>query len=228
MPARCVNFSMSEKSVVVTTDPFMGEPSAIHIFAIQNDRLIEDPLMTFHGHQGNIRRAFFSNVDREIISAGDDCIIRKWDVKSGEVLITSEAHLKQVNHIAFSKDQTHFVTASMDKTAKLFDTQTLDVLKTYHTGRPVNSADISPIMPHVLVGGGQEASQVTTTSTKAGKFESKFFHKIFEDEIGGVKGHFGPINAVAFHPNGGSFSSGGEDGYVRLHHFDYDYFNMKY
>jgi len=29
----------------------------------------------------------------------------------------------------------------------------------------------------VLIGGGQEASQVTTTSSRAGKFESRFFHK---------------------------------------------------
>jgi len=34
------------------------------------------------------------------------------------------------------------------------------VLKTYKTDRPVNSADISPIFDHILIGGGQEASQV--------------------------------------------------------------------
>jgi hypothetical protein len=26
--------------------------------------------------------------------------------------------------------------------------------------------------------------------------------QIFEEEIGGVKGHFGPINALAFNPDG--------------------------
>lgn len=30
----------------------------------------------------------------------------------------------------------------------------------------------------VVVGGGQEASQVTTTAGKAGRFESRFFHKV--------------------------------------------------
>ena len=30
----------------------------------------------------------------------------------------------------------------------------------------------------MVVGGGQEASAVTTTSAKAGKFESRFFHKV--------------------------------------------------
>jgi len=68
---------------------------------------------------------------------------------------------------------------------------------------------------------------VTMTDRRAGKFEAKFYHKILQEEIGGVKGHFGPINALAFNPDGRSFSSGGEDGYVRLHHFDSDYFNIK-
>jgi translation initiation factor 3 subunit I len=34
---------------------------------------------------------------------------------------------------------------------------------------------------------------VTTTSARQGKFEARFYHKIFEDEIGRVRGHFGPL-----------------------------------
>jgi translation initiation factor 3 subunit I len=30
---------------------------------------------------------------------------------------------------------------------------------------------------------------VTTTSQRAGKFESRFWHKVFEEEVGRVKGH---------------------------------------
>lgn len=43
---------------------------------------------------------------------------------------------------------------------------------------------------------------VTTTSTRIGKFDARFYHTVFEEEIGRVKGHFGPINSVAFHPDG--------------------------
>ena len=46
---------------------------------------------------------------------------------------------------------------------------------------------------------------VTTTSTRIGKFDARFFHMVFEEEIGRVKGHFGPINSVAFHPDGKRF-----------------------
>ena len=46
---------------------------------------------------------------------------------------------------------------------------------------------------------------VTTTSARVGKFDARFFHTIFEEEIGRVKGHFGPINSVIFHPDGNRY-----------------------
>lgn len=72
-----------------------------------------------------------------------------------------------------SKDGAMFITASKDHTAKLFDTDTLMHLKTYKTERPVNSAALSPIMDHVVLGGGQDAMDVTTTSARIGKFDSR-------------------------------------------------------
>ncbi len=79
----------------------------------------------------------------------------------------------------------------------------------------------------VAVGGGQSADKVTTTAGRAGKFQSVFFHKIYETEVGSVRGHFGPINSIMFNPDGRSFTSGGEDGYVRIHHFDPEYFGYE-
>jgi translation initiation factor 3 subunit I len=88
-------------------------------------------------------------------------------------------------------------------------------------------------MPHttliqVILGGGQEARDVTTTQARQGKFEARFYHKIFEDEIGRVRGHFGPLNTIAVHPKGTCYASGGEDGYVRVHHFEGGYFDFMY
>ena len=47
---------------------------------------------------------------------------------------------------------------------------------------------------------------------------------MFAEEIANVRGHFSPINSVAFSPDGTSFVTGAEEGNVRLHHFDADYF----
>lgn len=127
-----------------------------------------------------------------------------------------------------SRDGTMFVTASKDMTAKLFDTDSLLCLKCYKTERHVNSAAISPIKEHVALGGGQDAMEVTTTSSRQGMFETRFFHLVYEEEFGRVKGHFGPVNSLKFHPDGKSFATGGEDGFVRVQNFDYTYLDYAF
>ncbi|KAM5566562.1 hypothetical protein ABKV19_014955 [Rosa sericea] len=177
-----------------------------------------------------INRAVWGPLNSTIISAGEDAVIRIWDSETGKLLQENqkeEGHTKTITSLVKSPDGSHFLTGSLDKSAKLWDTRTLTLIKTYRTESPVNAVAMSPLLNHVVLGGGQDAINVTTTDHRAGKFEAKFYDKILQEEIGGVKGHFGPINALAFNPDGKSFSSGGEDGYIRLHHFDHDYFNIK-
>lgn len=227
-PCRAVRFSMGDRMAALTADPFMAAPSAIHIVNIAEDPAdqTDTVMQTITGPKGRIQRVHWTDLNSTLISCGEDGCIRRWDVETGKCTLEAQVHEKHIQDLQVSNDGTHAVTSSLDKTAKMIDVQTLEVLKTYKTDRPCNSGAISPIYPHILLGGGQEASQVTTTSARAGKFESKFFHKIYEDEFATVRGHFGPINAVAFHPEGTGFATGGEDGYVRLHHFDNDYFAL--
>eukprot|EP00897_Mesotaenium_endlicherianum_P007870 jgi/Mesen1/7110/ME000369S06429 len=231
-PARAVAFSEGEQLALISTDPFMGSPSAIHVKQIAKDikDQTSEPLLIIKGPQGRINRVVWGPLNQTIIGAGEDCIIRMWDAETGKLLKETDpeiSHTKTVTSLAKSADGSHFITGSTDKTVKIWDTRTLELLKQFNTERPVNAVAISPLLDHVVIGGGQDAASVTTTSSRAGKFEARFYHTIYEEEIGGVKGHFGPINALAFSPDGKSFASGGEDGYVRLHHFDNDYFHIK-
>ncbi|XP_019464254.1 PREDICTED: eukaryotic translation initiation factor 3 subunit I-like isoform X2 [Lupinus angustifolius] len=206
--------------------------SAIHVKRIARDPADQtgESVLVLKGPQGRINRAVWGPLNRTIISGGEDAVIRIWDAETGKLLQESDkesGHKKTITSLVKSADGSHFLTGSLDKSARLWDTRTLTLIKTYVTERPVNAVAMSPLLDHVVLGGGQDASAVTTTDHRAGKFEAKFYDKILQEEIGGVKGHFGPINALAFNPDGKSFSSGGEDGYVRLHHFDQDYFNIK-
>jgi len=102
------------------------------------------------------------------------------------------------------------------------------VIKTFQDAQtPLNSAALIPNQPYLLVGGGQEAMSVTTTSARQGHFEIRMWHKVFEEEVSRIKGGFGPCNSIAVHPEGKGYAIGGEDGYVRLHHFDEDVFRFK-
>lgn len=70
-------------------------------------------------------------------------------VQTGKVKEEAKLHERDIRDMQIYKDGTHLVTASADKTVKLIDTQTLEVLKVFSTDRPANSAALSPIFDQV-------------------------------------------------------------------------------
>jgi len=174
-----------------------------------------------------IYSAVWGPLNETIICSCDDGTIRQFSTEDGKEKLSVKEHKNKVTKISLSQDKTLLISASSDNTSKLFITKNLKLLKTYMSGEPVNIASISPLKMHVILGGGTEAMDVTQTSTKNAYYEVRFFSEVFEEEIGTVKGHFGPIHALEFSPNGKSYASGGEDGIVRLCHFDNEYLELK-
>lgn len=190
----------------------------------------EEPSLRITCTESKATVAGWSYLGKYIIAGHEDGSVSQYDAKTGDQLENIQAHEfdHQINDIQFSADRTYFITASKDKTAKLMSCRNLAILKTYVADTPINSATLTPKKDYVILGGGQAAMDVTTTSARQGKFEARFYHKVFEDEIGRVRGHFGPLNYVHVHPAGTAYASGGEDGYVRVHHFDKPYFDFMY
>jgi len=228
---RTCNFSYSANMVAYSTDKALKHQCEIFIIDTKNvdDSIVNaEPILRIPITGARVSSMLWGALDETLFTGHENGEIIHWDLKTGKKLNSIKEHSALINDMQFNKDQTMFITASKDHTAKLFDAETLDHIKTYKTERPVNSAAISPIADHVVLGGGQDAMDVTTTSARVGKFDSRFFHLVFEEEFGRVKGHFGPINSVCFHPDGKSYSSGGEDGYVRIHSFDSSYFEYAF
>uniref|UniRef100_A0A0K8TS97 Eukaryotic translation initiation factor 3 subunit I n=1 Tax=Tabanus bromius TaxID=304241 RepID=A0A0K8TS97_TABBR len=225
-PVRTTNFSYSGNMAAYTTDKAMSQNCELFIIDVRNaDSSVshQDPIIRIPMLQSKITSMLWGPLDETIITGHDNGMICAWDLKTGKELKSVNDHVESINDMQLSKDGTMFVTASKDTSAKLFDSDSLVCLKTYKTEKLVNSASISPIMEHVILGGGQDAMEVTTTAAKAGKFETRFFHLIYEEEFARLKGHFGPINTLAFHPDGKSYASGGEDGIIRIQYFDKSY-----
>jgi translation initiation factor 3 subunit I len=231
-PVRSVKFGKGDGVMVTSSDPFMSHPALIRVYTINKENPTQQadaPLLEIqdHHHTGRIIDVHFLNANTRILSSGEDGFIRFFNAKDGSLEEEKKVHSKQINRIAFNQDQTLAITASADTNSRLLDMKTLDELAVFETPTPVNGCAISPLKEHVMIGGGQDAMSVTTTSARSGKFESRLFHMIHKTELGRIKGHFGPINCCAFHPDGRSYASGGEDGYIRLHFFDSEYFEQE-
>jgi len=107
-------------------------------------------VLIIKGPQGRINRAVWGPLNRTIISAGEDAIVRIWDsevtslpfyrtlffplqfasivtpflicLQTGKLLKESDkesGHKKTVTSLAKSADGSHFLTGSLDKSAKV-------------------------------------------------------------------------------------------------------------
>lgn len=159
-----------------------------------------------------------------IYYGSEDGSVAILDVETQSELTYGMPHNGEVRKIHFDPTYRTIVSASKDKTAKLLDSRTLKTIATYTTDMPVNDADVSPIADHVVLAGGTDAVDVTTTNDPSGKFNARFYHKVHEDMLGQVHCHFGTIHRVAFHPSGKGFATGAEDGFAKIHMFDPSYY----
>lgn len=228
-------FSEDGKQLLAITEQRMGYLGTIVTYDIKLDVEAEQDneySLRIECAESKATRAGWSYLSKYIIAGHEDGSISQYDAKTGELLLNEPYHEQEsqgiVTDLQWSSDRTYFITASKDKTAKLISARDLSLLKTYVSDTPLNTAALTAKKDFVILGGGQAAMNVTTTSSRQGKFEARFYHKIFEDEIGRVRGHFGPLNNIACDPQGKSYASGGEDGYVRVHHFDKAYFDFLY
>ncbi|KAK0556954.1 translation initiation factor eIF3 subunit [Tilletia horrida] len=237
---KSVAWSSDDSQVVIVTESRMGHKGAVRVFSINRDpetwtQQSTEPLrtITFSGPKPTV--AAFAALDEYIITGHENGKVALYyhDPKEPETGIDAEleensaqAHTETITDLQMSADRAYFVTSSRDKSAKLIDSKSLDIIKQYVTETPLNSAAIHPTRPFIIVGGGQDAMNVTRTSAREGKFETRFWHKVFEEECGRLPGHFGPINTIAVHPAGIAYASGGEDGYVRVNWFDQAFLNQ--
>ncbi|OMH86352.1 Eukaryotic translation initiation factor 3 subunit I [Zancudomyces culisetae] len=237
---RKVEFSTDDKYLSVMLDNHMGQKSEIFVYRVVRSgsgssevyRMVR-PNVAEHGRATVQAWAYYN---KYIIVGHVDGTVCQYEFSPSDqqqsgslkLLKSKKIHNDEITDLQFSADRSYFITSSKDKTANLVDVETLDILKIYKSDTSLNTAALVAKKDYIVVGGGQAASEVTTTGARQGKFEARFFHMIFEHEIGRVKGHFGPINTLSVEPNGLGYSSGGEDGFVRIHYFDDDYFGYKY
>ncbi|KNH04300.1 eukaryotic translation initiation factor 3 subunit [Perkinsela sp. CCAP 1560/4] len=227
-PVQCVRFSHGDTHVLaVTTDVHRCVPQ-VQLFKLPDDVPAskgEDyaPVMRFENPSSVITFATFGPMNNTIYFATRDGEMKIADVETGQTVVNKKVHDGEIMRFRWDKEYQTPITASVDSTAKLLDSRSLDVIQTYEyeKGKIVFDADIAPKADHVIIAGGDDPQSVTNVSRNV--FETRFCHKMTGKTLGKVDGHFGTVNTLAFHPLGKGFVTGAEDSSIRLHHFDDSY-----
>ncbi|XP_020097190.1 serine-threonine kinase receptor-associated protein-like [Ananas comosus] len=151
--------------------------------------------------RASVRTVAWLNNDHAILSSSSDIGgMRLWDVRSGEIVRTLETG-SPVSSTEVSQDG-RFITTADGSTVKFWDGNSFELIKSYNMPFNVESASLEPKFKRYIAGG-----------------EDMWVH-VFDfhtgDEITCKKGHHGPIHSVRFSPGGESYSSGSEDGTIRI------------
>lgn len=101
-----------------------------------------------------------------LMPSDSEGMLRIINASTGEVENTIRAHDGSISCLVTSYDRAFFATASKDAKAKVFDMLTQEEICCFATDRPLNGAALSPILNQLVVVGGVEARDVTTTRTQ--------------------------------------------------------------
>jgi WD40 repeat protein len=83
----------------------------------------------FKAHEGGVASAVFTDGSECIVSGGKDAWLRKWDLRTGEETISIPAHNFVVYDLLTLSDGELVVSASRDKTIKVWKTADLDFVQ---------------------------------------------------------------------------------------------------
>ena len=107
------------------------------------------------GHSGAITQTrFFPDSGHLLLSASADTKILLWDAYHERSLLRSyKGHARSVNDVDFAPDGRSFVSASFDRTMKLWDTETGVCLNRFGTGATPHVVRVHPERPWEFIAG---------------------------------------------------------------------------
>jgi WD40 repeat protein/serine/threonine protein kinase len=169
-------------------------------------------LLTLKGHTKFVTRAAFSPDGTRVVTGSHDQTARVWEVPSarpegvgqtGKEVLTLKGHTEWIMSAAYSPDGTRIVTASEDRTARVWDAQTgaeLTKLEGHTNG--VMSAAFSPDGTRIVTASRDQTARVWDAGT--GK------------ELLALKGHTEWVLSAAYSPDGTRIVTASEDRTARV------------
>ena len=160
---------------------------------------------TLIGHTDAVWSVALSANGQRLFSSGADCMIKVWDLQTGQVVSTLSGHKDIIRSIALSPDGQTLVSGSGDKTIKIWNLQTNTLTSTLESTSPIWSVAFSRDGQTVVSGSNTGTLSFWQMST------GKLLHK--------VQGHTSRIFSVAVSPDGQTVATGSLDKTVKLWNF---------
>ncbi len=156
------------------------------------------PRLLLTGHASYVTSVAFSPDGKLIAAGGEDDTLRVWNLPGGSPLGTLQGHTSAVASVTFSPDSRSLLSAGADHTVRLWNLLSMSQvgLFTGHTEN-VTSAAFSP--DGLLVASGAGGIEDNTIRL----WDARTYTQILSILPGG------PVNAVAFSPDGTRLAAGG-------------------
>ncbi len=84
---------------------------------------------SWQAHQNSVFGVVYREEDQSIYSVGRDAHIKRYSIGEKQEMHTIPGHIYAINDLVFSPDGRHFATASMDKTIKIWETESMQLKK---------------------------------------------------------------------------------------------------
>jgi WD40 repeat protein len=186
------------KDVVFTSDG-KNAVSAENNYIVYWRNVVEGHIgkKPFYGHTGTVNSIDMNQDMSKIVSGSRDGTIKIWDVESGQMLQSINAHPYGVSDVEFNKSGNNIVSCGRDSSINLWDADSYQLIKNIKTNFRVNSVSFHHSGNYLAV---------------CGNDTSVFIYSVSDlSIIKTLNGHTSSILDVKFSKSNNTVISGGVD-----------------
>ncbi|KAK2832132.1 hypothetical protein Q7C36_015594 [Tachysurus vachellii] len=206
------------------------------------DAVTGDEVLTL-AHKHIVKSVHFTQDSECLLTGGNDKVLRIYDLSKPEAEPREiSGHTAAIKKALWCNSDQQILSASEDKTIRLWDRITGEVVKTLSFETSPSSMEYVPDGEILVITYGrtiafynaQTLDLIKTVDAPASihsaslhpdkdffvaggdDFKLYKFDYTTKEEMESYKGHFGPVHCVRFSPDGELYASGSEDGTLRL------------